>query len=148
LSYGTRDASEHHVRGVPGRARIGTGTDLEVKRPGPLATSKMAATSCRLRRVFGPHGNDRHGLHPDTDRVSGREGLRLWHCPQLSIYSSLHINLFSLLFPLHRLVPPTSSACLQGPYVSKRLPSHLLVTCYSPQVYFLVSMTHIFPPIL
>jgi hypothetical protein len=84
LSYSTKDAFEHHVHGAPGRARIRTGADLEVKRPGPLTASKMAATSCRLRRVFGPHGNDRYGLYLGTDRKRAQEEPWYWHCPKLS----------------------------------------------------------------
>jgi hypothetical protein len=52
--------------------RIGTDADLEVDRPGLVKESEFAATSRRLHRVFGPHGNDRHSLDPDTDRKSAR----------------------------------------------------------------------------
>jgi hypothetical protein len=45
----------------------GMGTDLEVKRMGLVKESKIAATSRRLHRVFGPHGNDRYNLYSDTD---------------------------------------------------------------------------------
>jgi hypothetical protein len=46
---------------------IRTGADLEVKHPGLVKESKIAATSHRSHRVLGPHGNDRHSLDPDTE---------------------------------------------------------------------------------
>jgi hypothetical protein len=107
LSYGTRDAFEHHVHGAPGRARIGTGTDSEIKRPGPLATSKIAATSCRLRRVFGPHGIDRYNLYPDTDQVSVRWEQQRSCYSMLSTYSLLPIYFPFPIVPKYLFESPT-----------------------------------------
>jgi hypothetical protein len=54
----------------PAGHEIRTDADLEVKRPGLVMESKIAATSRRMHGVFGPHGNDRYYLDPDTDRKS------------------------------------------------------------------------------
>jgi hypothetical protein len=65
-----RDHGEIYRLSMDYITTIGTGADLEVKRPGLVETSKFAATSPRSHRVFGPHGNDRHSLDPDTDQKS------------------------------------------------------------------------------
>jgi hypothetical protein len=46
----------------------GADADLETKRPGLVIESKFAATSYRSHRVFGPPGNDKYKLDPDTDQ--------------------------------------------------------------------------------
>jgi hypothetical protein len=76
-----------------------TGADLEDKRPGLLIASKTAATSYRLRRVFGPHGIDRYNLYPDTDQVSVRWEQQHSCCSMLSTYIFLFISFTSLLLP-------------------------------------------------
>jgi hypothetical protein len=57
---------------VPAECPAGHGTglnaDSEVKRLGLVMESKIAATSRRSHRVFGPHGNDRYNLDPDMDQ--------------------------------------------------------------------------------
>jgi hypothetical protein len=97
----------------PAGRGAGTGADLEVKRPSLLTASKMAATSYRLRRVFGPHGIDRYNLYPDTDQVPVQWEQQHSCCSMLSTYIFLFISFTSLLLPKLLFESPTPPYSLQ-----------------------------------
>jgi hypothetical protein len=131
----------------PAGCGAGTNSDSEIKCPGLATESKLAATSYRMHRVFGPHGNDRYNLDPVMDQKPVRRE------QQHSCWSMLSTYISSLIcFTLHylpSLVPYSLSHHTVYRYImyQNTLRSHLLVTSYSLHTICLL-VWHTPPPLL
>jgi hypothetical protein len=57
----------------PAEAAGAWNTDLEIRHPNQVRTSKVAAAESRLCRVFGPNGNNKYTLFTVIDRKTALE---------------------------------------------------------------------------